>query len=50
MENEIVELLKSYEKDEISYKDLYIKLQNYPSELRDKVIALYALGGYKEEE
>jgi hypothetical protein len=48
MENEIVELLKSYEKDEISYKDLYIKLQNYPSELRDKVMALYILGGYND--
>ena len=48
MENEIVELLKSYEKDEISYKDLYFKLQNYPSELRDKVMTLYILGGYNE--
>jgi hypothetical protein len=48
MENKIVELLKSYEKDEISYKDLYFKLQNYPSELRDKVMSLYILGGYND--
>lgn len=50
MENEIIELLRSYEKDEISYVDLYYKLQNYPEGLRNKVMALYVLGGYKEEE
>lgn len=49
MEKEIVELIQSYQNNEISYKDLYFKLQNYPADLRDRTLALYSLGEYKEE-
>lgn len=47
MENEILELIKKYENNEISYKDFYYELQKYPSKLRDTVLSLYILGDYK---
>lgn len=49
MEQEIVDLINKYKNNEISYKDFYLELQKYPSELRDKVLALYILGGYEND-
>ena len=48
MEQEIIELMRRYENNEISYKDLYYELRRFPSKLRDTVLALYILGGYEE--
>ena len=45
MEQEIVELIRKYEKDELSCMDFYDNLQKYPVEVRDRVLALYILGG-----
>lgn len=49
MENEIVELMRRYENNEISYQDLYYELRKYPVKLRDTVLALYILGGYEND-
>ena len=48
MEQEIIELMRRYENNEISYSDLYYELRRFPPKLRDTVLALYILGGYKE--
>ena len=48
MEQEIIELMRRYENNEISYSDLYDELRRFPSKLRDTVLALYILGGYEE--
>lgn len=48
MEQEIIELMRRYENNEISYSDLYYELRRFPSKLRDTVLALYILGGYEE--
>ena len=42
-QNEIIELLEKEKRGEISYKDLYYSLQKYPTEVKDKTIALYLL-------
>jgi hypothetical protein len=43
-QKEIIELLDKEKRGEIGYKDLYFALQKYPSEVRDRVIALYVIG------
>lgn len=43
---EIEQLLIKHDNGEISYKDLYIELQKYPVEARDKALALHILGSY----
>lgn len=48
MEQEIVELIQKYERDELNCMEFYDNLQKYPTTLRDKVLALYILGGYEE--
>ena len=40
---EIEQLLIKNENGEISYKDLYFELQKYPTEERDRVLALHIL-------
>lgn len=40
---EIEQLLIKHENDEISYKDLYFELQKYPTEEKDKALALHIL-------
>jgi hypothetical protein len=42
-QKEIVELLNKEKRGEISYKDLYLGLQKYPVEIRDRALALYIL-------
>lgn len=49
MENEILELLEKEKRGEITYQDLYYSLMEYPTEVRDKTISLYLLGGTKNE-
>lgn len=43
-QQEIIELLEKEKRGEITYKDLYLKLQKYPTEVKDSTIALYLLG------
>ena len=43
MQKEIVELLNKEKRGEISYKDLYFRLQKYPADVRDRALALYIL-------
>lgn len=49
MENEILELIRRYENNELSYQDFYYELQKYPSSLRDKVLAAFILGVYDND-
>jgi hypothetical protein len=42
-QKEIIELLNKEKRGEISYKDLYLRLQKYPVEVRDRTLALYIL-------
>ena len=43
MQKEIVELINKEKRGEISYKDLYLRLQKYPADVRDRTLALYIL-------
>ena len=43
---EIEQLLIKHENGEITYKDLYIELQKYPVEMRDKALALHILASH----
>ena len=43
-QKEIIELLNKEKRGEISYKDLYFRLQKYPVDVRDRAMALYVLG------
>ena len=45
-QKEIIELLEKEKKKEISYADLYFALQKYPTDVKDRTLALYLL---KEE-
>ena len=49
MENEILELIRRYENNELSYQDFCYELQRYPSSLRDKVLAAFILGVYDND-
>ena len=48
-EQEIIELLEKYKREEITYAGLYCELQKYPTEVKDNTIALYILGGTKND-
>lgn len=45
VEQEIFDLLDKEKRGEISYKDLYFELQKYPTDLKDRCLALYLCGG-----
>ena len=47
---EILELIRKYETDEISCMEFYDKLQSYPERLRETALTLLCiLGGYGYE-
>ena len=48
-QKEIIELLDKYKQNEITYAGLYCELQKYPTEVKDNTIALYLLGGMKND-
>ena len=48
-QKEIIELLDKYKQSEITYAGLYCELQKYPTEVKDNTIALYILGGTKND-
>ena len=49
MENEILELIRRYENNELSYQDFNYELQKYPTSLRDKVLVAFILGVYDND-
>ena len=48
-EQEIIDLLEKQKHGKITYKELYTELQKYPTEVKDNTIALYLLGGMKND-
>ena len=50
MEQQIIELLTKVNNKEIDYRDFYLQLQKFPTDVRDKVITLYLLNKKNSEE
>ena len=48
-EQEIVELLENYKQGKITYQEMYLELLEYPTKVKDNTIALYLLGGMKND-
>ena len=42
-QKEIIELLEKEQRKEISYAELYFALQKYPTDVRDRTLALYIM-------
>jgi Ca2+-binding EF-hand superfamily protein len=49
IKNEIFDLLDKEKRGEISYKELYLELQKYPADLKDRCVALYILEGTRND-
>ena len=48
-EQELVELLENYKQGKITYQEMYLELLKYPTKVKDNTIALYLLGGMKND-